>query len=68
MLHGLKGAVTVNGKTFNSVMPPMSQPNDDEITNFFFVRNTFGTGGAAVSADDVKTVRASSQAPPGAAR
>src|SRR6185295_5526460 len=30
-LNGLNGKVTVNGKTFDSVMPPMSQLNDDEI-------------------------------------
>ncbi|MGH8286585.1 MAG: copper-containing nitrite reductase, partial [Steroidobacteraceae bacterium] len=29
VLNGLSGPVTVNGKTYNSVMPPMSQLNDD---------------------------------------
>src|SRR6185369_9042703 len=29
-LNGLTGPITVNGVTYNSVMPPMSQLNDDE--------------------------------------
>src|SRR5690606_8661044 len=31
--HGLSGPVTVNGKEYNSVMPPMSQLTDDEVAN-----------------------------------
>src|SRR5688572_29743020 len=31
VMNGLTGPVTVNGATYNSVMPPMSQLNDDEI-------------------------------------
>ena len=33
MLNGLTGKVTVNGNDYNSVMPPMSQLNDDEVAN-----------------------------------
>jgi nitrite reductase (NO-forming) len=68
VLHGLHGPITVNGKAFNSVMPPMSQLNDDEIANILtFVRNSFGNSGDAIKRDDVKAVRGSSKAPPGAA-
>lgn len=67
-LNGLTGPVTVNGKIFNSVMPPMSQLNDDEIANIFtYVRSSFGNTGDAVSAADVARVRASTKRPPGAA-
>ena len=39
---------TVNGKTFNSVMPPMSQLTDDEIANILtYVRNSWGNQGDA---------------------
>jgi nitrite reductase (NO-forming) len=68
VLHGLHGPVTVNGEPFNSVMPPMSQLNDDEIANILtFVRNSFGNSGDAVTPDQVKAVRATTKSPPGAA-
>ena len=50
MLNGLSGPVTVNGSAYNSVMPPMSQLNDDEIANILtYVLNTWGNNGGAVS-------------------
>jgi nitrite reductase (NO-forming) len=58
-LRGLTGKVTVNGTEYNSVMPPMSQLNDDEVANILtFVLNSWGNPGGRVSADDVKQVRA----------
>jgi nitrite reductase (NO-forming) len=69
LLNGLTGAVTVNGKTFNSVMPPMSQLNDDEIANILsYVRNSWGNQDGAVSSADVAAVRKSTQRPAGAAQ
>ncbi|MCA9526017.1 MAG: nitrite reductase, copper-containing, partial [Myxococcales bacterium] len=68
VLNGLSGKVTVNGADFNSVMPPMSQLNDDEVANILtFVRNRFGNTGEAVSAAEVKAVRSQTPRPPGAA-
>lgn len=68
VLNGLSGKVTVNGKTYDSVMPPMSQLNDDEIANILtYVRNSWGNSGDAVSSEEVKTVRASTKRPEGAA-
>ena len=59
VLRGLTGKVTVNGKEYNSVMPPMNQLNDDEIANILtYVLNTWGNPGGGISADDVKKVRA----------
>lgn len=67
VLRGLQGPIAVNGKPFNSVMPPMSQLNDDEVAHILtYVRNSFGNSGDAISPDDVKAVRASTKAPPGA--
>jgi nitrite reductase (NO-forming) len=68
VLNGLTGPVKVNNATYNSVMPPMSQLNDDEIANILtFVRNEWGNKGDAVSAVEVKQVRAETKRPPGAA-
>jgi nitrite reductase (NO-forming) len=68
VLNGLHGKVTVNGNPFDSVMPPMSQLNDDELANILtFVRNSWGNSGETVSADEVKKLRESTQRPEGAA-
>jgi nitrite reductase (NO-forming) len=49
-------------------MPPMSQLNDDELANILtFVRNSWGNSGDAVSAAEVKEIRASTKRPQGAA-
>jgi len=68
VLNGLVGPVTVNGGPFNSVMPPMSQLNDDEIANILtFTLNTWGNEGDAISSDEVTEVRAATERPEGAA-
>ncbi len=69
VLKGLTGPVTVNGKPFNSVMPPMSQLRDDEIANILtYVRNAWGNQGDQVTAAEVTDARAKIKLPPGAAR
>ncbi len=68
VLNGLTGPVTVNGKAFNSVMPPMSQLNDDEVANILtFVRNSWGNQDAQVNATDVAEIRRTTKRPAGAA-
>jgi nitrite reductase (NO-forming) len=68
VLNGLSGPVTVNGATYNSVMPPMSQLNDDEVANILtYVLNSWGNNGGQLSAADVAKVRASTPRPKGAA-
>jgi nitrite reductase (NO-forming) len=67
-LNGLSGAVTVNGQAYTSVMPPMSQLNDDEIANILtYVYNSWDNPGGRVSASDVAAIRASTPRPQGAA-
>ncbi len=67
-LNGLSGKVTVNGKTFDSVMPPMSQLNDDEIANILtYVLNSWGNDGGAISKEQVQAVRAGTKRTEGAA-
>jgi len=59
VLHGLTGKVTVNGHEYDSVMPPMTQLNDDEVANILtYVLNSWGNPGGSVSKEDVKKERA----------
>jgi nitrite reductase (NO-forming) len=68
VLNGLTGAVTVNGATYNSVMPPMSQLNDDEVANILtFALNSWGNNAGVVTAKEVTQVRASTKRAEGAA-
>ena len=65
LLHGLSGPVTVAGKDFggpDSVpMPSLGGLTDEQIAAVLsYVRNDFGGKSGAVSADDVKKVRAGS--------
>ena len=68
VLNGLTGPVTVNGNDFNSVMPPMSQLNDDEIANILtFALNSWGNENGEITSGDVAEVRAATERPQGAA-
>jgi nitrite reductase (NO-forming) len=68
VLNGLTGPITVNGKQYNSVMPPMSQLNDDEVANILtYVLNNWGNKGPAITAAQVAEVRAKTKRPEGAA-
>jgi nitrite reductase (NO-forming) len=58
MLHGLTGPVTVNGKDFNSMMPPQTQLTDDEVANIgTFVLNSWGNPGGRITKDEVAARR-----------
>ncbi|MCB1560774.1 MAG: nitrite reductase, copper-containing [Xanthomonadales bacterium] len=68
VLNGLNGPLTVNGKNYNSVMPPMSQLTDDEVANILtYVLNSWDNGGGAISKEDVARVRESTPRSEGAA-
>jgi dissimilatory nitrite reductase (NO-forming), copper type apoprotein len=68
VLNGLTGPVTVNGATYNSVMPPMSQLNDDEVANILtYALNAWGNKGPAITPDEVAKVRATTKRTEGAA-
>ena len=69
VLNGLQGPVTVNGQSFDSVMPPMSQLNDDEIANILtYALNSWGNDGGRLSHEEVAERRASTARPAGAAQ
>jgi nitrite reductase (NO-forming) len=59
--HGFTGKVTVNGQQYDSVMPPMTQLNDDEVANILtYVLNSWGNPGGQISTGDVTKARAAS--------
>lgn len=59
VLKGLHGPVTVNGKTFNSEMPPVGADlSDEEVAAILsYVRTSWGNQGDIVMPDEVKGVR-----------
>jgi nitrite reductase (NO-forming) len=66
--HGLTGKVTVNGHEYDSVMPPMSQLTDDEVSNILtYVLNSWGNPGGQFSKDEVAKARAAATPAPAAA-
>jgi nitrite reductase (NO-forming) len=68
VMNGLTGPVTVNGKQYDSVMPPMSQLNDDEVANILtYVLSSWGNTGPQITAAQVAEVRAKTKRPEGAA-
>lgn len=61
IIHGRTGEVSVHGKTFNAVMPPIGTQqglSDEEIAAVAsYVRSAWGNKGGTVSADQVKKQR-----------
>jgi nitrite reductase (NO-forming) len=63
ILHGLVGPVKVNGKDYNSNMPPMSQLTDDEVANIStYVLNSWGNPGGRVTKEQAAAIRATKPA------
>jgi mono/diheme cytochrome c family protein len=60
VLYGLQGQVTVNGRTYNGVMPGFAGSlNDDQISQTLtYIRSSWGNNNGAVSAGVVKEERA----------
>jgi nitrite reductase (NO-forming) len=59
LLHGLNGKIKVNGQEYDSVMPPMTHLNDDEVANILtYVLNSWDNPGGRISAEEVKQMRA----------
>lgn len=55
--HGLTGPVTVNGKTFNSVMPKQTLSDNQVASVATYVLNSFGNKGGELHAADVAKIR-----------
>ena len=66
VVHGMTGPVTVNGATYNSIMPQLGL-NDEQIANVLtYVYSQWGNNGTEVLPDLVKEVRAQPAPAPGA--
>jgi len=61
--EGLTGIITVNGKSYSGFMPPAIVDDQQAADVLTFVRNSWGNSGEAVTAEEVKTVRAKTQFP-----
>jgi nitrite reductase (NO-forming) len=57
VLFGLSGSVTVNGATFNSVMPALAMSDEEVASVLTYVFNNWGNAGHDVTAADVAAVR-----------
>ena len=59
ILKGMTGPVTVNGKTFNSAMPPQEAVlTDQQVADVLtYISNAWGNQGDAFTSDQVKAVR-----------
>jgi nitrite reductase (NO-forming) len=57
VIKGLSGPITVNGKNYNGIMPPVSLGEEQVANVLTFVRNSFGNTGDAVSVDEVRKVK-----------
>jgi nitrite reductase (NO-forming) len=58
LLQGRSGQITVNGRTFNNVMPKLPLTDEDIASALSYVRNSFGNTGSVISVADVARVRA----------
>jgi nitrite reductase (NO-forming) len=68
VLNGLAGPIKVNGKDYNSVMPPMSQLADDEVANILtYVGNSWGNSTGVFTSEQVAKARATTPRAKGAA-
>jgi nitrite reductase (NO-forming) len=55
---GLSGPITVNGKSYNNVMPPQTQLNDNDVADVItYVLNSWNNKGGTISPNDVKRAR-----------
>jgi mono/diheme cytochrome c family protein len=57
-IHGVSGEITVNGVTYNGVMPPQSHLSDEEVADVMnYILNSWGNKGKQISASQVKAKR-----------
>ena len=61
VIHGLQGPITVNGQAFNNAMPSVPLRDGDIANVLTYLYSAFGNSGKDVTADEVKTVRATAQ-------
>lgn len=57
IVHGLTGEITVNGETYNGVMPRQNLTNEQVANVMTYVLNNFNNAGGEVTPQDVERVR-----------
>lgn len=55
-LNGSQKEITVNGVTFNGLMPPQVATHEEAVAVINYVLNNFGNNGGYISVDEVKDV------------
>ncbi len=61
-LQGKTGPITVNGQTYNAVMPNMAHLTDANLADILtYVLNTWGNDGGPITADEVASVRSGTE-------
>jgi mono/diheme cytochrome c family protein len=64
VLNGMKGDLDLDGDTYHNVMAPHSDLTDQQIADVLtYVRNNFGNKATAITAAEVKKIRASNKPP-----
>lgn len=59
LLNGLSGPITINGKSFNYVMPPHNFLKDEDLSQVLtYIRKSFGNNAGPVTTEEVKKMRA----------
>jgi nitrite reductase (NO-forming) len=58
VLKGSNGPLTVNGNTFNNVMPPPMLSDDEVAEVLTYVYASWGNNGARVTVDEVRAIKA----------
>ncbi|MDZ7716820.1 MAG: copper-containing nitrite reductase [Balneolaceae bacterium] len=57
VVHGLSGEITVNGETYNGIMPRQNLTNEEVANVVTYLLNNFDNAGGEVTPEDVERVR-----------
>lgn len=60
VIKGLSGQISVNGKDYNGVMPPVAINEDQVAQVLTYIRNEWGNSSDIITVDEVRKVRAES--------
>ncbi|HLR33388.1 MAG TPA: copper-containing nitrite reductase [Fodinibius sp.] len=57
VVHGLEGEITVNGETYDGIMPRQNLSNEEVANVLTYVLNNFGNNGGKITPEEVEKVR-----------
>lgn len=58
VIHGSKGAMVVNGETYNNIMPPQELTDQEVLDVVNYVLNAWGNRGGTVTMEEVQAQKA----------